>query len=246
MHTQQRNIEDIRVPVKKLEEDEKGWALAFEFIQHPFVRVDVANNEGLNFQVGLTEVHWIFGLHYVFKYKWDSKHKIPVKLKPTSQRAFRLWGEYLYTILELCVQCHASPSTQVSYHNAAKWFELVAWEMKTSDLNAALLAKKGLKKQSVDQGREALKALKEYKNPVDPKTHPHAFALVKSALDLAQKDVFYKKYWKPFTTAYAKLLRDIESNPTWQTVFEKDGSPYVQAGRGNRIVVYLGFKKRDF
>ncbi|HEY9781833.1 MAG TPA: hypothetical protein V6D09_17050, partial [Leptolyngbyaceae cyanobacterium] len=234
---QDHQKEEVAVLVKKLETHDKDWALAFKAIQHPFISANSANNEYLNFHAGLTEVHWIFGLHYAFKRKWDSKHKIPIKLRPTVQKSFRLWGDYLYTILELCIQCHASPGIQVSYRNASEWFERVAWEMKTSDLKAALSATKGLKRREVDQQRELLKVLKEYENPGNLQTHPHAFALVESARNLAQRsDVFCNRHWKPFITAGTNLLRDMERNSTWQTVFEKDGLPYVQAGRGNRIL----------
>lgn len=241
---QGRQEEEVGLPVRKLEKNDKNWALAFKSIQHPFIPTDVTKNEFQKFQVGLTEVHWDIGLHYVFKRKWDSKHKIPIRLKPTTQKSFRLWGDYLYTILELCIQCHASPGIQVSYRNAAEWFEGVAREMKTSDLKASLSAIKGLKRNEVDQQRKLLKALKEYENPGNLLTHPHAFLLVESARNLAQRsDEFCNQYWKPFITACSKLLQDIESSSTWQTVFEKDGLPYVQAGRGNRILPYPGFQK---
>jgi hypothetical protein len=86
--------------------------------------------------------------------------------------------------------------------------------------------------------------LKEYENPGDSKTHPHANALVEAAFTLAERsDVFRKKFWKPFTVASAKLLENIEASSSWQTVFEKDGLPYVQAGRGNRFLPYPGVKK---
>lgn len=237
-------MEDIRLPVKKLEKDDEDWDSAFESIHHPYVRIDIGNDECLNFLAGLTEVHWILGLHYVFKCKWNSKHKIPVKLKPTSQKAFRLWGDYLYTILELCIQCHASPSTRASYTNAAEWFERVAWEMKNNDFNAPLSAKKGMKRESIAQQRELLKALKRYENPLDPQIDHHSFALIESALNLAERsDIFYKKYWKPLLTAFTRLLEDMENNPDWQTVFENDGLPYVQMGRGNRILPYPGVQQ---
>jgi hypothetical protein len=237
-------MEDVRLPIKKLEKKDKDWAKVFEFIQHPSIRVEAGTNKCSRFQDALTEVHWIFGLHYVFKLKWDSKHKIPVKLKPAAQRGFILWGDYLYAVLELCVQCHAFAFTSVPYANAAEWFQKVALEMKTSDLKAIYFAKKGLKRKSVDQQRKLLKALKEYENPGDSITHPHAFALVEAAITLAERsDVFRKKYWNAFKTAYAKLLEDIESSSSWQTVFEKDGLPCVQAGRGNRILPYPGVKK---
>lgn len=242
---QSHQKEEIEVPVEKLEKNDKNWALAFKSIQHPFISADAAKNECSKFQVGLTELHWDVGLHYVFKRKWDSRHKIPIRLRPTAQKSFRLWGDYLYTILELCIQCHAAPGIQVSYHNAAEWFEGVAKEMKTSDLKASLSAIKGLKQKEVAQQRDLLKFLKEYENPGDILTHPHAFLLVESARNLAQRsDEFCDKYWKPFITACTKLLQDIESNPVWQTVFEKDGLPYVQAGRGNRILPYPGFQKK--
>jgi hypothetical protein len=237
-------MEDFQLPIKKLERKDARWAEVFESIQHPSVRVEVETNGCSKFQDTLTEVHWVFGLHYVFKLKWDSKHKIPVKLKPASQRAFKLWGEYLYAVLEMCVECHAATAAGVPYANAAEWFQKVALEMKTSDLKAIYFAKKGLKRKTVDQQRGLLKALKNYENPGDPKTHPHTFALVEAAITLAERsDVFRKKYWKPFTTAAAQLLENIEASSSWQTVFEKDGLPYVQAGRGNRILPYPGVKK---
>lgn len=233
----------LEVPVRNLEKSNESWASAFECLQQPVIEVDAMSSEYSKFLAGLTEVHWLFGLHYVFKRKWNSKHKLPIRLKPTSKKAFRLWGDYLYTILELCIQCHAAPYIQISYPNAAKWFEQVAQEMKTADLNTAP-ATKGSKRETVDKHRELLKALKKYENLGNSLTHPHSFALVESARNHAQRsDEFCKKYWKPFIAACSELLQDMESNPIWQTVFDKDGMPYVQAGRGNRVVPYPGFKK---
>lgn len=193
-------------------------------------------------QINLLDFHYWLRMHFVYKERWNSKHKIPVRLTKEVREAYTLEGKHIATVVELCIQCHAQYSTP--YGNGAEWFAKIELEAKNLELELILSIAEAKEKQvknkqvMVDRNRRAFKYLDDYKNPVEPKKQPHLYRLIEVARKIAEaNDKWCNKYWIPYKRTYRALLQDIERNSVWQQIYGKDGEVYVSVkGGGTKML----------
>ncbi|MBD2120317.1 hypothetical protein [Trichocoleus sp. FACHB-262] len=218
----------LQVPVK---EATPPWDQVISAIQELSPPEGLTKNQ--KFLITQLQVDWVIGLHYLYQKKWNNRHKLPIRFQPKTQKIYKLFGEYLYQLVELCTQCHAWQKTP--YPNAAHWFFAIAWEMHDNSLMPITEhGRSGESKRSwLVTHKSNLKTLKDYGNPCDPEEEPHYYRLIDTARSMAeQPGEFYRKQWKPFLKAYSEYVNEVAENPMCQVVFEKDEKLRYSSGRG--------------
>lgn len=145
-------------------------------------------------------LHWQIALHWLYKKKCASKHKIPGSRKLA--RSIEPFGEVLMALLELAMQVH-SHGSEIShlYPTAGIWFQYAAIELYPICFNAP-------SKYCVSQNvKEIVEDLKKNANPFNKDDYPHLFLLIEASLGAVERNIsehFTKKYWRG--------LRNVEPN----------------------------------
>lgn len=186
--------------------------------------------------------NWKIALHWLIKWEWSKKHKIPGKR--TIAKALESKGRFLQQIFYLCERCHTLQDevpVDISYRHAAYWFGIVYWEMIMHEIYTVFETeklKKGNKKEFVlSERRIEAQMLKERKNPLrecSPESDPMQATnkLMVSGIALANKsDTFAEKYWEPFVKAYTADNTRLDQADFGRAFIEQDKA-YIQDGRG--------------
>ena len=218
-----------KIPIEKIS---PPWDEAINSAQNSSIILSISNDI-LREQISINEDIYIIALHWLFKKKWQSNHKIPANRN--TAKAIEPLGEFLLQILNLCLECHlVAPS---GYINAAEIFQKIVEEMKQGDLAEILgerqkgEGKRAFCKKTLDE----IKSLKSNKNPYQVSKSPHTHRLIEIALQLANQganDLFVEKTWKPFLKAYSRWNRELDRNPDWGYIHTKADKLFIQAGKG--------------
>ncbi len=189
-------------------------------------------DDSQKFQIKLLDFHHWLRMHFVYKERWNSKHKIPVRLIKEVREAYILDAKHTVAVVELSIQCHSQEPTP--YAHGAEWIARIEVEAKNLELDLILSNTEGKGKQAVvDRNRLLVKELSNYENPIDSTVQPHLHKLIEIAQETAQaNDVWRRKFWSPFIKTNRALLRDIERNPAWQQVYGSGDGVYVSTGPG--------------
>lgn len=182
----------------------------------------------------LTLRAWEFGLHWLIRDRWDSKHPMPRRLSVV--RPYRCYGDFLHAIRQLAVQCHADAGgigQPVPFPHAAAWFAAVIREIVLEEIVRSItplehLADERRKKEKVTARRlEPWRRLKRYENPADQQTQPATWLLFEVAIALAERgDQWRKAHFRPFCTA-AKAWVKATSGEGWGVPsVTEDGRPW--------------------
>jgi hypothetical protein len=180
---------------------------------------------------------WGVLAHYLYKKRWNSKHKISWRQSLVQGKAIQAYGDFWNSLIELCVNCHGyAPPNSRNYNNAAQWIALIIQEkrsLKNSKIAEGNI-KKGGKIKLAELLRAKAKLLEEERNPEDKRITPHAFWLYEDSLHLMQQggNVFRKNYWIPHIRALRTHIREFENNPTWVSQWIENGQHYEQNGKG--------------
>ena len=202
------------------------WDEALEQLQRePFILIS-EQTEAQEINFIRVEITWQVTLHWVFKLKWCSKHKIPYSRGLTN--ACKPYGELIFCYLELCIQCHAISPIGSIYGNASDWFVKLVRE---TQLNAFFCDTSPGKVKRLIERRKQFDLLKEGKNPFSRKFLPHLHRLIEACLPLLKSDMFEEEYWTPFLRAFSAWNTMYESNQ-WTTSYQKDEKIYIRTGRG--------------
>lgn len=204
-----------------------------ECVQHPFLRLHT--DAALDAQISHLEGFWMLVTHWVYKQKFNSQHKLPIRLQGDFRTGLEAWGNVVHQFLELAIQCHALPSEENSkYKNAAEWFTGVVHELKGAQLRGIFKPGSKSKKESVSKFRSMLKGLKEDINPFNPALEPHTFRLVECAIRIqCLSDNWRKNHWVPFLKAWSAFVTNLDRNPAWRMIERTDDGQFVaQKGRG--------------
>lgn len=206
------------------------WSKALQIAQSPVIFP--TTEEGIALRARLSQDNWQIVLHWVFKKKWNKKHKIPTSR--VTAEGWEPFAEILYRLLELAIQIHAVPGMRTPYVNAAEWFSCIVLEWKTLGLiEAVTLAdtKHAGKKSYLSEVRGDLKALRQRENPFQ--RNLHTGPLIDSAIALvSNSENFCEDYWKPLLTAFAAWGKTLDRNPDAKAIRQKDGSLTLQSGKG--------------
>jgi hypothetical protein len=216
--------ESLLIPVGKAV---PPWDAALDQLQRgSFIPIPVQTEaQKINFK--RVEIIWQVTLHWVFKLKWFSKHKIPYSRKLTN--VCKPFGELVFRYLELCIQCHAmKPIGSIPYGNASDWFVKLVRE---TQLNAFFSNDSPGKVQRLKERRKQLDLLKEGENPFSSESYPHLHRLIEACRSLLISDQFENDYWKPFLKAYSAWITMFESKD-WTTSYEEDEKFYIRMGQG--------------
>jgi len=177
---------------------------------------------------------WLLLAHYLYKERWDRKHKFPFRLTKENRQALEAYGEYWDRLIELCMGCHNLVSPNSShYANASVWIANIIFESRLYKANniRSNVTTKG-KIRYADGLRKAAQALEAGENPED-EAAPNSFRLYSDAMQLRESSsAFTAKYWRPFIVAFRKWIKDIEKNPAWSSLWIEDGQLLQQEGKG--------------
>jgi hypothetical protein len=163
-----------------------------------------------------------YATHWLYKEKWNNKHKIPGwQRKPNDFRiGIVAYGNYLLQVLELCLQ--ASITTN-KYQSSGDRFCFLLLEMKHQRIND-ILNNVSRKTEILTRHKHILAKLRRYTNPYKSNTEYHHWLLFEFAIKAANKsELFNKDSWKPFLNAYKQWIDDMYKNSNWICVFEDSG-----------------------
>jgi hypothetical protein len=219
---------------------EPDYESVFLSIQYPRVQI-LPSDPQEHARLKLIGGQWLIWLHWVVKKKWLSKHKIPVSREVA--KLYEPKGEYLYRLLEICIQVHASRWGEYYNNNGLAWFGYI---VKTErDANIRHVLNNEAKNETYSQGgygrafrddqRQIIAQLENLQNPWHPELSPHHHRIMAAALELEVSDIFLNNYWKPFLKAYRGWIRSLDS-PNWAAAWVEGNHLKCQAGRGKGSV----------
>jgi hypothetical protein len=185
---------------------------------------------------------WVILHYWVVKKKWHSRLKIPCQRKTV--QFYEPLGEWLYRILELCIQCHAVHQLGANYPNAASWFSSIVIEAKMSVLGGFIArstdGKEGCIQEYKDGASKLSGTLRRGENPYFLEVEPHIYRLVEAALELADEpDIsFLRDYWRPFLKSITLLVAHRKQGGRI-TLVEHKRKLYSQGGKGRGKTLFF-------
>jgi hypothetical protein len=170
-------------------------------------------------------------LHWLVKFEWLPKHKVPggrsltLDLKPE--------GVMLHALYRLCVETHALVGDQSEYTHAAQWFwccfceriQRGCWEVQYSDNDT--------KDGTLATLRSFQNIAKDYQNPFEgiPGMEAHSDLLRLSAGLAERFEGFYFRAYQPFLRAWS-AVHTAKKSPRFARYFVDEGKLCRQSGRG--------------
>ena len=191
----------------------------------------------LQWRLDMEEADLRVALYWVLKKKWNSKLKIPLKLKQA--KLYKPWGELLFRTLELSERLHKvdHPATQ-HYVDAADWYLHLMLETKRISNDVIIDNEAGGKTPFVQERYSIIGSLKAQRNPVNPQTSPHFYRLVEVALTLEPQDEFNNRYWKPFLRACSQWT-EMTASRLCQETFSEGNKIMQRCGRGRGKIMFF-------
>lgn len=177
------------------------------------------------------------GLHFLYKEKWDSKHKIKSCPRELRNQA-KLLGELLSEYLNLCSECSLranASNLDVPTQNQWEWFVCVFWEIKLESFQAP--KKHTGKRQSIQNQREKIfDLLQKGINPIDAERQPNIKKLFDICIIQASiSDRFRKTHWKSFLAKSREYLSEQQNQPgVVRIMLDEKGICYF-SGRGKHV-----------
>jgi hypothetical protein len=176
----------------------------------------------------LLKYTWDIAFHWLIKFEFDNKHKIPCSRKLANE--LKSQGEFLRAIFSLCKELHPLLSTKYpDYWHLFKacWGEWIiggCWEtiFPISAPNA-----RDKKEASIAPIHSSISAAKRLDNPFVGSDMRANALLLDAAISMANRfEIFNKKTYRPFVKAWRDWAKDIDKN--YCRTFEKDGHLYQQ------------------
>lgn len=232
---------------KTIEPIPSPWDKIIETILSRNIKLPQQPDEGQFVLMKARVRTWEIALHWLIKWEWNGKHKIPAKL--SIAKGYQAKGKVLQTIFYLCERCHtlqdSVPEVVISYPNAAHWFGLVFMEILWHEIQSAFYPtnepKKAAKKLAIiEERRELIKKHKDFENPLSADCSMEStYKLFEIAGKLAEKSPIFKRdYWDKFTQALEQENKQLDT-PIFQRLFVEEGKAYIQnagAGRGKLYI----------
>jgi hypothetical protein len=138
------------------------------------------------------EAVWGISLHWLYKKKWNSKHKVPGHRKEV--KAIEPFSEVLLAFLELAIQTHSTPSEHSKhYDHAADWFRMAA-----PSLRQVCMGEAASKTELINRIRDIKGYLEIDENPFpDSGRFVHLWRLIEAAIAIERgKDLWRANYWR--------------------------------------------------
>uniref|UniRef100_A0A0C1RNF6 Uncharacterized protein n=1 Tax=Tolypothrix bouteillei VB521301 TaxID=1479485 RepID=A0A0C1RNF6_9CYAN len=218
-----------------------------EMLSRP-IKIQESISEGQSVLVNARIHAWKMALHWLIRWEWHPKHKIPGKR--SIAEGYIPKGRFLQELFRLCERCHAfqsaAPDIIIPYPHAAYWFGIVFWEHIIYEVQSAIKPSKkrepkGPKKEVVLQERRELsRKYRDFQNPLpDDSVMESTHKLYKLALRLAESsDAFKKNYWDKFIEAWEAETKQLDT-PAFGRLFVEDGKAYMQASGPGRGKMYV-------
>ncbi len=217
-----------------------AWNPVLSSLQKPFVRLETTPH--LDKAIAFSETYWVVATHWVYKKKWNPKHRIPYKRDLV--QLCEPMGDLLLSILNLTYALHGTHPLASHYASALMWFDCVCWEIKNEGLADLLgLTATNGKNDRVKGIRSQLKKYRNGENPHNFEREPHTWRLIQAALEVCGCQGFptiAKEKWRGarknkhlgFLHAYSAWAIALES-PGWTTLILKVQGVYIRAYRGS-------------
>ena len=174
--------------------------------------------------------YWEVAKFWVIKLEWDNRVK-PHQNKALSD-ALKPKGLFLQSIFYLCEKCVSYDET--INMKVGMWYQHCVLELINMDIeqlhNPPKIYNHNYKKAFLDVEKNKLSLLKNHENPYEK---PYLKSLIDTSISLCGKsNVFDKKYYKTFLTAYRGSIQEFES-PKWAIGYMDNKDKYwVQGGKG--------------
>ncbi len=221
-------------------------SLAIKSLQHPYLRI--SDDPAQDLLLSTIEMFWVLSIHWLYKFKWNCRHKIPVRRKKDTSALLdgtKAYGELLLSIFNLCEALHAIGAPfSAEYSNAGQWFDRVAWEAKNSRFQPDFPRNKTEHAKGI---RREIEQLNCYENPYDEGKDPHTWRLIQAALEVhfakiaptIVRKLFRGKAKKDcpkgFIGAYSAWAAKVEGKNR-VTLLIENGKLLAKVGAGNRYL----------
>jgi hypothetical protein len=130
-------------------------------------------------------------LHWVYKLKWDSRHKIPAPKTAVTQ--LKYWAEVMLAWLNLCDALYKIGYGQ-NYANEGEWFKTICWEYHTALLFGALnkTGGTGIFGRGEKRRIASIISSKKFANPFDLQIDPAQWEVARAIIETkdSRPDIF--------------------------------------------------------
>ena len=205
-------------------------------------------------QLNQLKAYWALNLHWVYKLKFNNKHKIPCPrwlatgTKPLS--------EVYLAMANLCEAIHNMGHPLVrNYAFGSQWFDSICREIQRNDIKECLghgEAKTLTRKAELI--REDIKLMRDCQNPFDPVTDVNGWRLIEAVIDIDMTRVapnITNNLWRGkktnskaagFLAAYSRWAKFLKDSPTAQRIYCSDNKLFITTGRGRGKQLVWGDK----
>lgn len=227
---------------------EESWKKVFESLpKAKFYTPPGMSEDEVRARLSLLSGEWKAAMHWVYKKRWNRKHKIPGSRSLV--KSGEPLGNFLLSRLNLCVEAHLlkHPLSR-GYDSAADWFDGVAREFRDGLVKESLGYTENKGKLSLIKSlRSELAMLKIEENPYEPSSKH--WELVRACLDIIDSDIapnFYEVFWRGkrgendppgFIPSFSAYISHID-RPQMKELIFKNGEFYLRSGRGSGLIKY--------
>ncbi|WP_141699787.1 hypothetical protein [Nostoc sp. KVJ20] len=167
---------------------------------------------------------YAYGLQWIYKARWNSNYKIPLWRSFTNpgRQCVKAFGDFLNALLEVCREIYI-------YENAGEMFKYIVWELKKEEIDWQV----SKKSEVIKTHQNRIGKLKKRENPYNSEDFPHLHRLIGECFDAGDgNNLFRINYFLVITRAYSAWVADMQSNPSWVTIFQENGKILHHASQG--------------
>ena len=218
------------------------------YIAPPIFNLSQDCVNAINDSFCLSDKHWLLGIHWFYKKKFNRHHRVPCS--PKLAKLVEPIGDFIWSIVELASEVHAMghPYSR-QWTNAGEWASEIIKELRKQEFLdgiSRMLGNDG-KKPLINKLRLFLKSLKEYENPCEQHKQPAYWSLIQASIDcLNSKNMpnFRTRHWlqhhkktdiytcKGLVASLSSYIALLEM-PNSQAIKIKNNSVFVSTSNGD-------------
>lgn len=221
-------LPDNTPPIEKILSEAVSDPYSYRKLEEMFRNEDYTNA----FQVLAPHFTYALGLHWLYKSKWSSTHKIPnwKEFPNETRQGVKFFGEFLKNLVELCIQMH--PVITSGYENAGVLFKYLVWELKAEESECPEESQVAV----IKKHQARIKQLRSLENPYPVSQFPHMHSFMALCIAVFEQHNQIKiNYFLPFLKSYTAWVEDLRKNPKWVTHFVKDEKVGSYPSKGKNI-----------
>ena len=209
------------IPLVPTEIISPPWDKAIETAKKITLSPDTAISDAHAALHRYAQASWECSFHWLYKLKWNRKHKIP--FGDVCTEVSEPVGWLLWSLLELCKEVHLYSCMETkNYNHASEWFSLICQEI----LDRYFFDGKSQNLQKLRKDLKALKySRKEFQNPYSTEENLHLHRLATVCRKLATDTEFNKIYLRSKGIKVGRHLTPpgfIQALSTWATELDQN------------------------